>query len=220
MDEQNLQILLDEGRIISAIRHPPDEGEADQFFVYAPGAGSNLHDPFGAYVCRRLASLGFTAIRFQFPYMEAGRRRPDPPQVLEDTWRTVVKSLRSPGSLIAIGGRSMGGRIASQVVAQGTKVQALVLFAYRLRPPGQSHQLRDKHLSQISAPTLFCSGTRDSFGSPEELKAAVSKVRKSTLVLLEGADHGFGTLKSSDRTKEDVWQEATSALIDWLKSVV
>ena len=219
MKEERLQILLADGPTITAIQTSPDKEESGEVFVYAPGAGSNLHDPFGVYLCRQLASDGFTAVRFQFPYMEAGLRRPDSPPVLEDAWRVVVERLRPDGGRLVIGGTSMGGRIASQVVAKGTIVDALALFACPLRPPGRA-QVRDDHLPQIGIPTLFCSGTRDSFGTPEELEAAASKVPKSTLRLLEGADHGFGTLKSSGKTKEDVWREATSALIDWLRSAV
>ena len=219
MKQERLQIPLADGPTITAIQTSPDKEESGEVFVYAPGAGSNLHDPFGVYLCRQLASDEFTAVRFQFPYMEAGLRRPDSPPVLEDAWRVVVERLRPDGGRLVIGGTSMGGRIASQVVAKGTIVDALALFAYPLRPPGRA-QVRDGHLPQIGIPTLFCSGTRDSFGTPEELEAAASKVPKSTLRLLEGADHGFGTLKSRGKTKEDVWREATSALIDWLRSAV
>lgn len=159
---------------------------------------------------------GIAAVRFQFPYTEAGRRRPDPPQLLEDTWRTVIEAVRPPTGRLIVGGRSMGGRIASNVVAKGVVVDGLALFAYPLHPPGREDQTRDKHLPQIDVPTLFCSGTRDAFGTPEELQAASSKVVGSRLHLLEGADHGFGTLKSAGRSKADVWEEATSALTEWL----
>ena len=108
----------------------------------------------------------------------------------------------------------MGGRIASQVVAQGTAVEALALFAYPLHPPGSPDRRRDKHLPEISVPTLFCSGTRDSFGSPNELKQAASTVGRSRVHLLEGADHGFRILKSSGRTEEDVWEEAAGWSVD------
>ena len=113
----------------------------------------------------------------------------------------------------------MGGRIASQVVAQGEEVDALALFAYPLHPPGRPHQLRDRHLPAIKVPALFCSGTNDAFASPEELGDAASKVRLSTLHLLNGADHGFAVPKSSGRRRDDVWAEAVAALLDWLQSV-
>ena len=176
MKEERLQIPLADGPTITAIQTSPDKEESGEVFVYAPGAGSNLHDPFGVYLCRQLASDGFTAVRFQFPYMEAGLRRPDYPPVLEDAWRVVVERLRPDGGRLVIGGTSMGGRIASQVVAKGTIVDALALFAYPLRPPGRA-QVRDGHLPQIGIPTLFCSGTRDSFGTAQIDSASVGRRR-------------------------------------------
>ena len=103
--------------------------------VYAPGAGSNLNDPFGRYLAQHLAGAGISTVRFQFPYMEDRKRRPDPPRLLEETWREVIRIVRPSSGRLVIGGRSMGGRIASQVVAQGTKVDGLALFAYPLHPP-------------------------------------------------------------------------------------
>ena len=194
----------------------PDGPRLGRLFVYAPGAGSNINDRFGVYACRRLAAQGFTTVRFQFPYMEARRRRPDRTPLLEETWRHVIAMFRDEGLKLVVGGRSMGGRIASQVVAQGTIVDSLALFAYPLRPPTSPSQWRDKHLPAIMVPTLFCSGTRDAFASPDELRTAASMVPQSKIKLLDDADHGFETLKSSERTRRDVWAEAIDALVDWL----
>ena len=110
----------------------------------------------------------------------------------------------------------MGGRIASQVVAQGTKVDGLALFAYPLHPPSNPEKLRDGHLHDIKVPTLFCSGTRDSFATAEELESAASKLPNAAIHWLEGADHGFAVLKSSGRTQKDVWNEAADGLLTWL----
>jgi predicted alpha/beta-hydrolase family hydrolase len=188
-------------------------------FVYAPGAGSNVHDPFGAYAARELAAHGVTTLRFQFPYMEAKKRGPDRPPVLEATWRAAIETARKDGTRLVVGGRSMGGRIASQVVAQGAAVDALALFAYPLHPPGKPETLRDAHLGSIKAPALFCSGTSDAFASPDELRAAAKKVKRSTVHLLQAADHGFSVPKSSGRTREDVWAEAVAAMVAWLEKL-
>ena len=219
MIEERFQIRLPDERSITAVQNSPSAGESGLLLAYAPGAGSNVHDAFGHHLCGQLVEQGVTVVRFQFPYMEAGLRRPDSPQILEDTWCSVVETIGPVSGKLVIGGRSMGGRIASQVVAKGAKVDGLALFAYPLHPPGRAYQMRDKHLPQIIGPTLFCSGTRDAFGTPDELRAASSKVPGSKLRLLEAADHGFAALKSSGRTREDVWQEATSVLIDWLSSL-
>ncbi len=185
-------------------------------FIYAPGAGSNIHDPFGATLAERLVSDGISVVRFQFPYQEAGRKSPDRPLVLYETWQQVLKAYKQDGTRTAIGGRSMGGRIASQVAAAGDKADALGLFAYPLHAPGRPDQPRIEHLPIISCPNIFCSGTRDNFGSVKELENAASLVSSARMHFLDGADHGFATLKASGRTRGDVWAEACSALVDWL----
>ena len=113
----------------------------------------------------------------------------------------------------------MGGRIASQVVAADGTADALALFAYPLHPPGRPDQMRDRHLPALALPVLFCSGRRDAFGSPEELAAAAAAVPDATLHLLADADHGFAVPKASGRSREDVWEEAVSAFLAWLRGV-
>lgn len=111
----------------------------------------------------------------------------------------------------------MGGRIASQVVSQGTFVDALALFAYPLRPPNNPERIRNEHFPEITIPTLFCSGTRDSFGTPEELMVASADITNATVHLLDGADHGFKISKLSGKRSEDVWADAAEAFVDWLR---
>lgn len=217
MAERALRIKID-GGTVTGVRTPAG-GVARWTFVYAPGAGWNVHDPFGAYAARELAGHGVATLRFQFPYMEAGRRGPDRPPVLEATWRAAIEAARGDGARLVAGGRSMGGRIASQVVAQGVAVDALALFAYPLHPPGKPQQLRDEHLPSITAPVLFCSGTNDAFASPDELRVAAKKVRRGAVHLLEAADHGFAVPKASGRTRQDVWAEAVGAMVRWLATL-
>ena len=186
-------------------------------FVYAPGAGSNLDDPFGSYCAERLPGDGIEFWRFQFPYMEAGRRAPDRGHVLEATWSAVIEAAHEADLPLVVGGRSMGGRVASQVVAKEAPVAGLALFAYPLHPPGKPEQRRDEHLGSIAMPTLFCSGTRDTFASADELEQVRASMPEASLCLLEGADHGFATLKSSGRRREDVWAEAVDALIEFVE---
>jgi uncharacterized protein len=188
-------------------------------FIYSPGAGSNIQDPFGRYCAKRLSADGFETWRFQFPYMEAHRRVPDRTRVLEATWLAVIEAAQEAGLQTAVGGRSMGGRIASQIVARGAPAVALALFAYPLHPPGKPHQKRDAHLGSVTVPALFCSGTRDTFATPDELQNAASLVPNATVKTLEGADHAFATLKSSGRTRQDVWVEAVDALLAFLYSL-
>jgi len=213
--DEALRIEVEGGAAVGALR--TSAKEAAWTFVYAPGAGSSLHDPFGAYAGKALAERGVEVLRFEFPYMAAKKKAPDRPAVLEATWRAVINAVRGRDRRIVVGGRSMGGRIASQVVAQGARVDALALFAYPLHPPGRPAQTRDEHLPSITCRTLFCSGTNDAFAAPDELRAAAAKVKRSTVHLLEGADHGFAVKKASGRTREHVWDEAVTAMARWLR---
>lgn len=216
MASSRFSIEVREDLSVSAISDLP-EAEPRALFIYAPGAGSNLNDGFGAHLGEVLPPRGVGLWRFQFPYMERGRSGPDPAALLEQTWRLAIDKARAAGvRTLVVGGRSMGGRIASQVVAAGTAVEGLVLFAYPLVPPGRGRVARTDHLRAITAPTLFCSGTRDSFATPEQLRDAATLVPGSSVHILEGADHGFAVLRSSGRTREDVWNEAADALVAFI----
>jgi predicted alpha/beta-hydrolase family hydrolase len=217
--EETERLTLPDGRSVTSLWTPATDGSARWTFVYAPGAGSNVHDPFAALAACDLAPHGIAMLRFQFPYSEAGKKAPDREPVLEDTWRAAIEYARGRAGRLVVGGRSMGGRIASHVVAQGAAVDALALFAYPLHPPGRPERRRDAHLSTIAVPTLFCSGTNDAFASPDELQALTKIFRGSRLHLLDGADHGFAVSKSSGRTRHDVWIEAIGELRQWLASL-
>ena len=134
-----------------------------------------------------------------------------------ESWRAVIDAIRGDGAKLALGGRSMGGRVASMVHADGVPCDALALFAYPLHPPGRPDKMRDEHLPSVRARTLFVSGTNDAFGSPDELRAAAAKVKRATVHMLEAADHGFNVKKASGRTKADVYEEAAGAMIRWLR---
>ena len=225
MTAKEFQFTVRDKTLSARVSLPEAHGPDAQgpLVIYAPGAGSNINDPFGAFLSDRLAEEAICTVRFQFPYMEAGARRPDSPGLLEETWREIISLYRLPDRKLpdrklVVGGRSMGGRIASRIVAQGAQVAGLALFAYPLRQPSNPSQPRNAHFPDISVPTLFCSGTRDSFGTPEELQAAASNVPKATVELLDGADHGFAVLKSSGKTQEDVWSEAARFMVSWLQN--
>ena len=218
MVETYLHIEVNQ-RHVTALLKVPDDAPAQTRFIYAPGAGSNLNDPFGQYLCHRLSVEGIATLRIQFPYMEDQKRRPDAPRILEETWRQVINQMRTDAKRLIIGGRSMGGRIASHLAAGGATVEGVALFAYPLRPPGNKTKMRDQHLPDIAVPALFCSGTRDAFGTPQELQDAAAKTPGSTVRFLDGADHGFLVLKSSGRTREDVWREAADHLLSWMGGI-
>jgi predicted alpha/beta-hydrolase family hydrolase len=159
-------------------------------------------------VARGLAGRGITVVTFEFPYMEARRRVPDPGAVLEDAfanvWREVVARAGAddwrPAAFLA-GGKSMGGRISSQAAARGLFNPApagLVFFGYPLHPPGKPAVRRDRHLPSVTAPMLFVQGTRDPFGTPDELTALTVRLPSSSLLLVENGDHSLAAPKRED----------------------
>jgi len=202
---------------VTVIEATPDDPGAKWQFIYAPGAGSHVNDPFGTHACQTLAANGIPAARFQFPYQQAGSRRPDRPAILENTWLAVLEAVRLPDTNVVIGGRSMGGRVATLIAASGADVAGLAAFAYPLHPPGHPEKARVAHLPDIHVPTLFCSGTRDTFGTPQEIIDAAALIEHSTLHLMEGVDHGFAVLKRSGRTKEEIFDEANAVLLAFVQ---
>ena len=194
-------------------------GAGDTVVVLGHGAGGNRRNPMLVALAEALAASGRAALVYNFPYSEAGSRRPDPPAVLEATTRAAAGvALEASGARrIVHGGRSMGGRIASQAVAAGERADGLVFLGYPLHPPGQFEKRREAHLPRIEAPMLFVQGTRDSFARPDLLDALMQRLgSRAELHRVEHADHSFGVVKRSGRTPSDVLAEARSALIDWL----
>jgi len=166
-----------------------------------------------------LAASGRRVLLYDFRYRDQGRRTPDPKDVLEATTRAVGDYARTDlgAARLVHGGKSMGGRIASQVVAAGAPGDALLLLGYPLHPPGKPGQLRDRHLPRIAVPMLFVQGTRDPFARPDLLDAVLARLgEKATLHRIEGGDHSFGVPKRSGRTATEVEAEVERVLLAWL----
>ena len=195
-------------------------GSGDLLVALGHGAGSTRTYPALVALAEAIAASGRAALLFNFPYTEAGKRRPDPPDVLEATIRGVADYARQAlgARRLVLGGRSMGGRIASQAVAKGVAAEGLVFLAYPLHPPGRPQQLRDKHLPEIQAPMLFVQGTRDDFARADLLEAVLARLgeRATFHSVLEG-DHSFGVLKRSGRTPAEVREEVHGAVLAWLE---
>ena len=171
---------------------------------------------------KAMRSAGLGAVRFNFPYKEAKRGRPDPMPLLMDSVSAVAErayeALR-PARLF-IGGRSMGGRAASMLAASGFDADGLLLLAYPLHPPNQFGKLRDTHLPQISMPVLCLNGTRDEFCRRDLMARTLTLVKPTwTMRWLDSADHSFHVLKSSGRTDADVMDEVRAATAEWLTTL-
>ena len=183
--------------------------------VLAHGAGAPLDSPFMQAFAEGIATRGFRAARFEFPYMAARRetgskRPPDRTPLLLESWRGVIAKLGGPQRLV-IGGKSMGGRMAS-LVADEMGVAGLVCLGYPFHAPGKPPgPNRLEHLEALQTPTLICQGTRDPFGTTEEVPGyALSKA--VSLHWLEDGDHGFKPRKKSGRTEEQNWTQALDAI--------
>lgn len=209
------------GESISAIHESSTNGGAIATFVCAHGAGGNMHDRGVQAVAKELRGRGLDVVRFNFLYTERKSGRPDPMPVLKKVIEAVVGMTRerlAPNELV-IGGRSMGGRAASMLAADGFQADRLLLLAYPLHPAGRPEQLRDEHLPRIAMPTLCLNGTRDTLCRRDLMEVVLSRVKPTfRMRWLEGADHSFHVLKSSGRTDADVMKEIGAAAAGWLTS--
>lgn len=196
-------------------------GEGGTAVVLGHGAGGDRRTPMLVELAETMAASGRRAVLFNFPYSDRGRGGPDPPDVLERTVRAVGDHARSAlgAKKLVLGGKSMGGRIASQVVAQGASADGLVFLGYPLHPPGRTSMRRDRHLPSIAAPMLFVQGTRDAFARSDLLESLIERLKpRATLHRIEDGDHSFGVPKRAGRSREDVQREVFAAIETWLKA--
>jgi len=194
-------------------------GSGQTVVVLGHGAGGTRRTPSLVRLAEGLAASGRGALLYNFPYADERRRRPDPPALLEATTRAAGEFARGLGAgRLVHGGRSMGGRIASQVVAAGAPADGLVFLAYPLHPPGKPGQLRDRHLPSVVQPMLFVQGTRDPFAQPGLLDEVLARLgERATLHRIEGGDHSFGVPKSAGRSATQVEAEVERVVLAWLE---
>jgi len=195
-------------------------GPAPLTFAFAHGAGAPRDTPFMSFFAEGLAARGWRVVRFEFPYMarrrgEGSRPPPDRQPVLLETWRRVVAAL-GPERLV-IGGKSMGGRMAS-LVADEAGVRGLACLGYPFHPAGRPERLRTGHLADLEAPGLICQGTRDALGSAEEV-AGYALSGSIRLHWATDGDHDLKPRKASGRTTEQNWTAALDALDGFFRSL-
>ncbi len=210
----------------SAMLWQPGEDRGGLVFVLAHGAGTDFTNPVLRAVGRGLAECGFPVVVFNFAYTEAGRKRPDPAPRLESTFRDVIAEVGQhlgAGRPLVLGGRSMGGRMASHLAADGVRCAGLVFLGYPLHPAGRPEKLRTGHWGNLSAPMLFVSGDRDRLCDLELLdqqrRAHLTSVAHR-LHVLRGADHGFGVRKSDGRGDTEVLAEIIDVVGDWAENLM
>jgi uncharacterized protein len=191
--------------------------------ILAPGAGVDRRHASLTGIQEALADAGWPTVTFNFPYREAGRRIPDPRPVLEGCWRFVLDAVRKEPRLappwVVIGGRSMGGRIASHVAADGADVRGLVFLAFPLHPAGRPGTERAAHLARIAVPMLFVQGSKDTLAEPALLAAVLRELPRATLHEIAGADHTFRIPRRAGRDDASVRAEVVGAVIAWLDNL-
>jgi uncharacterized protein len=194
-------------------------------YLLAHGAGAGMRHPFMTGLVDALAAQGIASLRYQFPYMEAGRRRPDSPSVLEATVQAAVAVAQeiAPGLPLLAGGKSMGGRMTSNAAAHQLLpgVIGLVFVGFPLHPAGRPGQSRAEHLRRVDLPMLFLQGTRDTLADLGLIKAVCQDLApRATLHVVEGGDHSFAVLKRSGRTEGEVMEELARTTAEWCQQLL
>jgi predicted alpha/beta-hydrolase family hydrolase len=184
-----------------------------------------MRHPFLGAIAARLTAEGIATLRYQFPYMEAGRRRPDPPHLLQAAVRSAVETASEllPGIPLIAGGKSLGGRMSSNAAAEVSLagVVGLAFLGFPLHPPGRPGDGRARHLDDVSLPMLFLQGTRDAFARLDLLNGVCERLgSRASLRLIEGGDHSFSVLKRSGRTSEEVLDELAAATSSWIDGLL
>lgn len=205
------------GSVSGAVSHPGSPRGVT--VVVAHGAGTAMDHPFLAAYADALAGRGLAVVRFNFPYTERGDRVPDRAPVLEACYRDVLAAVRADPALagrLVIGGKSMGGRMASHLAAAGEPADGLVFLGYPLHPAGRPQHLRASHLPRIAAPMLFLTGTRDALCPLQTLRPILAPLASASLHVVQEADHSFAVRKRSGRTPADVMEELADSTSAWL----
>lgn len=196
----------------------PEGDRSAAAVILAHGAGQGMHSPFMTYFHNVLARRGFLSVRFNFDYMDAKRKVPDPQPKLQSRYRSVVQDVIAqykPGRLV-VGGKSMGGRVASYIAGDTPGIDGLVFLGYPLHPPAKPDQLRDEHLYSLRLPMLFISGTKDTFARRDLLERVVEKIGQyATLVWVEGGDH---SLKRGRKAGESL-ENAAETIDQWVRRI-
>jgi predicted alpha/beta-hydrolase family hydrolase len=221
--ERSLRVAVSEraGSVAALLRRP---AHARWLAVLAHGAGADMRHPFMEHVAAALAERGVATLRFQFPYTEAGRGRPDPAPVLERSVRAAVAAAarEAPGLPLLAGGKSMGGRITSQAQAREPLpgVRGIFFLGFPLHAARRPDAARAEHLAQVALPLLFLQGTRDALADLSLLRPAIARLgARAALHVVEDADHSFRVPKRSGRSEQDVLAGLADGIVAWAEEI-
>jgi uncharacterized protein len=218
-----LTIAVGDGVGVSGLLQAPQRARA--CYVLAHGAGAGMTHPFMAAAAAGLAERGIATLRYQFPYMERGSKRPDPPKLAHAAVRAAVAAAQDavPKLPLIAGGKSFGGRMTSQAQAETPLpgVRGLAFLGFPLHPAGKPSAERGKHLFDVKVPMLFLQGTRDTLAVLDELQPLCKALgKRATLKLFADADHSFHVPARTGRTDAQVRAELLDTLADWIGNVI
>jgi uncharacterized protein len=222
-DTQPVTVTIDDSLRVSGLLIAPPRARAS--YVLAHGAGAGMTHPFMAAVAAELGTRGIASLRYQFPYMQQGSKRPDPPKLAHATVRAAVAEAArlAPGLPVFAGGKSFGGRMTSQAqaVAPLAGVRGLIFLGFPLHPAGKPSQERARHLADVRLPMLFLQGTRDALAALDLLEPVCAALgQRATLKLVADADHSFHVPARSGRKDAQVRGEMLDALAAWIDGVI
>ena len=220
---KSVTIKVSETHRVSGLLLTPPQAHAA--YVFAHGAGAGMAHPFMAAVATELADRGIASLRYQFPYMEQGGKRPDPPKLAQAAVRAAVTEAGAPPAVASsfAGGKSFGGRMTSQAQAVSPLpgVRGLAFFGFPLHPAGKPSDERAEHLVDVQDPDAVPAGTRDTLADTELLKGVVKGLgKRATLHLYDDADHSFHVPARSGRKDADVRREILDAFAAWMRSII
>jgi predicted alpha/beta-hydrolase family hydrolase len=223
MTPDTFQVAVDAEQSVTALHYPAGDPSADAALILGHGAGADHTSSFMVGFARAMAARGFDAVTFNFLYTERGRRLPDRAPVLEACYAAVVRETRTrvaaARSRLFIGGKSMGGRIATQLAASDPTlpIDGLVLLGYPLHPPGAPEKRRDAHLPGVRRPMLVVQGSRDTFGTPGELSPVLAPLSPAaSLHVVEGGDHSFKVSRGGGTRQNEIDEEVRRTVAEWM----
>ena len=224
-ETEKLTVSVNENDSVTALLYAAaKQGRSGLTAVLGHGAGASQDSGFMRMFASGLASRGLDVMTFNFIYMERRKSVPDPKAKLEACYQAVIeaaeKHKKLKGNRLAIGGKSMGGRIASQVAAANAEaLVGLVFLGYPLHPPGNLEKLRDAHLKEIRTPMVFIQGSRDAFGTAEEIRAVIKRLTlPATIYAIEGGDHSLKVPKSAGISQQQVYENAMDEIAHSLRA--
>lgn len=220
---QSVKIAVDDAQCVSGLLQAPQQARA--CIVLAHGAGAGMAHPFMVAIANGLSERGIATLRYQFPYMERGSKRPDTPKLAQATVRAAVAeaSRLVPGLALVAGGKSFGGRMTSQAQAASplSGVRGLAFLGFPLHPSGRPSDERARHLFEVQTPMLFLQGTRDALADLQLVQTLAEQLgARATLKVFQDADHSFHVPARTGRKDSEVRAEMSDALADWIETVI